>query len=189
MADAEPLPAPFDPAMEADRFLAAAKKRAAAKFSWRKQASLDHAMRLAYWLYVYGREDEALEVCRFLGTFEFAGNFNLWSSIEFVLALQSRLARQAGRGGEAAGCVGRIRAAGFVTPRLQGSLLDDMLTQASRAAAERDRTGERDWSLNALLELCVLIELGGSTARPAAALEREFQRLVSRLRELLGVTE
>jgi hypothetical protein len=187
MAQPESPPAAFDDESGADKYLAAAKKRAATKFSWRKQAALDNAMRLAYWLYVFGREDEALEVCRFLGTFELAGNFNLWSSIEFALALNARLSRLAGRRDEAAECVRRIRAAGFVASRLQGGLLDDKLERIARAAGERDRTGERDWSLNALLELCALIELGGSEARPVAELERDFQRIVTRLRELLGV--
>ena len=77
MANAEPLPAAFDPVGEAIPFLARIKARATTKFSRTKQASLDNATRLAYWLYVCDREDEALEVCRFLGTYQFAGNFNL----------------------------------------------------------------------------------------------------------------
>src|SRR5947209_6550482 len=51
----------------------------------------------------------------------------------------------------------------------------------------KDKTGERNWSLTALTELCVLIELGGSKTWPVAALEREFRQVVARLRALLKV--
>ena len=139
---------------------------------------------LAYWLFVFGKEDQSLEVCRFLGKYEFAGNFNLWSWVEFTLALQSHLVRQRDQGDESDKCLTRIRAAGSVESRLRGSLLGDKLERIKRAAAENDKTGERDWSQNALLELCVLIELGGSKTWPISALEREFQQIVSRLRRL-----
>jgi hypothetical protein len=182
-----PLPAAFDPDQETDRFLAGVKKRAATQFSWKKRASLESAVRLAYWLFVFGKEDQALAVCRFLGTYEFTGKFNLWSWIEHALALQSRIARQRGRQNESAECVRRIRAAGFVESRLNGSLLDDRRGRIRGALAEKDQAGERDWSLTALLELCVLIELGGSETWPVAALEGELQQMVTRLRALLEV--
>jgi hypothetical protein len=186
MPTAEQLPGAFDPEAEKDKFLAAAKKRAA-KFSRKKAASLDAATRLAYWLFVYGREDEALEACRFVGQTEFAGNFNLWTWVELALALQSRIARRRGSAEESAECLRRIRAAGFRESRLNGSLLEDKLQNVQRAAAAQDKTGERDWGQNALLELCVLIELGGSETWPVEKLEAEFAQTVSRLREILKV--
>jgi hypothetical protein len=182
MANDEPLPAAFDPVLEPNKFLTGIKKRAATKFSRKKQASLENAMRLAYWLFVSGKDDETLEVCRFLGAYEFAGNFNLWSWIEYTLALQSRILRLRGEEGESAESLRRIRAAGFVPSRLTGSLLDDKLKRVHSTASEGDKTGERDWSLLALLELCVLIELGGSETWPVTALEEELQQVVARLR-------
>ena len=187
MANAESLPAAFDADRETDKFLAAVKKRAATKFSWKKQASLENAMRLAHWLYVFGKVEEALEVCRFLGKYQFTGNFNFWGWVEHTLALQARIGRQRGEHDEAAESMRRVRAAGVVESRLKGSLLVDKLDRVKRAAAAEDKTGERDWSLTALLELCVLIELGGSDTWPVATLEREFQQRVARLRTLLNV--
>ena len=188
MANGESLPAVFAPGQESDKFLAGVKKRAGAKFSWKKQESLDNGSRLAYWLFVFRKEEQALEVCRFLGAYEFAGNFNLWSWIELALALQSRLARQGGRADESAECVRRIGAAGFVVSRLEGSLLSDKLECIQRAAEEKNKTGEREWCLVALRELCILIELGGSAPWPVAALEHEFERALNRLRVLLKVS-
>jgi hypothetical protein len=187
MAEAVSLPPVFDSNKEADKFLAGIKKRASTKFSWKKQASLESAMRLAYWLFVFGKEGEALEVCRFMGTYEFSGNFNLWSWVEFTLALQSRIVRQRGQDDESAQCLRRIRSAGFVEARLAGSLLDDRFVQIDKAVVAKDKTGEREWSLTALLELCVLTELGGSDTRPAAALEQDFQRIAARLRAILNL--
>ena len=188
MPCAETLPDAFDPDREKDKFLAASKQRASTKFSRKKAASLENSMHLAYWLFVFGKEDETLEVCRFLGTYEFAGNFNLWSWIEHTLALQSRIVRQRGQHDESAECLKRIRAAGFVESRLTGSLLNNKLDRIKSLAAEKDKTGERDWSMLALLELCVLIELGGSKTLPIATLEQEFQQIVARLRTILKVS-
>ena len=188
MADAESFPIAFAADREADKFLAGVKKRAATKFSRKKQASLENAMRLAYWLYVFRKDDEALDVCRFLGTYEFAGNFNLWSWIEYTLALQSRIARQRGQDDESAECLHRIRAAGFVSSRLTGNLLDDKLECIRSAASAKNKTGERDWSLTALLELCVLIELGGSRDLARCCPGAGVSATGPRLRTLLKVS-
>src|SRR5690348_7148325 len=107
MANAEPLPAAFDPEQEPDKFLGGIKKRASSKFSRKRQASVELGVRLAYWLLVLGKEDQAVEVCRFLGEYQFAGNFSLWSWVESALVLQSRIARKHDRLEESAECLRR----------------------------------------------------------------------------------
>ena len=61
------LPVAFDATIESVKFLARAKQRAAKSFSFTKSSALQYAADLAFWLYLFGREDEALEVCEFLG--------------------------------------------------------------------------------------------------------------------------
>jgi len=183
VATEQSLPAAFDETQETNKFLAGVKKKASAKFSRKKAASVENAVRLAYWLLVFDKQDAVLEVCRFLNTYEFAGNFSLWSWIEFSLALQSRIVRQRELWDEAVECVQRIRAPWFVPARLSGGLLD--LERIKSAVAEGNTVSERDWSLLTLLELCVLIELGGSETWPVAALEREFQQILTRLRSIM----
>jgi hypothetical protein len=187
MAETIPLPNVFDPEQEDDDFLARAKQRASKNFTWKKSASLDQGMRLAYWLYAFKREEEALEACRFLGRYQFAGNYSLWTWVECALALQSRIARLRGMGDEPAECVRRIRAAGFVEGRLEAPPAAEARRYIEAAEARKDKTAERDWSQNALLELCLRIELGGSASWPVAALEEHFQEFLTRLRGLLKV--
>jgi hypothetical protein len=186
MATPPSLPDAFDPNGETDTFLERLKKNASTKFSW-KQKSLEAAKQLAYWLYVFGKEDDTLEVCRFLGTYQFAGNFSLWSWVERTLALQARIARQRDQHDELAECVRRITAAGFVSSRLHGSLLEGHLEGIQRAVAAGDKTSQRNWSLVALGELCMLIELGGSDTWPTARLEQEFATILAQVRALLKV--
>jgi hypothetical protein len=178
------LPRAFDPAQETDKVLARAKQKASKDFRWTSAACLTNVAHLAYYCHVLGREGEALEVCRFLGQYQFAGNHSLWSPVEPVLALQARLARQGGRVDEADECVRRIRTAGFVEARLKGSLLTT--ENAERAEREGQKALERDYRLAQLGELCLLIELGGSPECPVASLEKAYEENAVRLRLLLG---
>jgi hypothetical protein len=190
MAERVTLPPAFDADQEAHPFLVRVKKKAAKDFRWSKAGCLENALRLAWWLFIFGKEEEALEVCRFLGQSEFKGNFNLWTWVELGLALQARLTRQRGLADEAERCRERIAAAGFAKGRLEGNLLDgaggrrDCVRQA---AASGDETRERDWSAMALMELCFVIEMVGSNACPVAHLEQEFEQICARLRTLLDV--
>jgi hypothetical protein len=190
MAQELPIPAAFDSEQELIEFLARAKKKAATKFRLTNQGSLQNAAALAWWLHVYGKDAEAVEVCRFLGQYQFAGNFNLWTWVEQALTLQARIARSAGQPDEAAACLARVSAAGYSANRLRGGLLDgakgyrDLVRQA---VASKDRTSERDWRHLALIELCFMIELGGSEQYPAQELEKELQENLTALRTLLKI--
>ena len=97
MSDPVTLPAAFDVRKESNVFLNRVKKRAATKFAFTKSTSMTSASDLAFWLFVFLRNVEALEICRFLGTYEFTGRFDLWSCVEYSLALESRLLRGGGQ--------------------------------------------------------------------------------------------
>jgi hypothetical protein len=190
MTDPLPVPIAFDPEREPLPFLARVKKKAATKFRMSSNGCRHNAATLAYWLLVFHREQEADEVCRFLGTVEFTGNFSQWSSIEAALTLQARLARVGGRPAEAAECVKRIVTAGYASSRLTGGLLAGRGGRREciqEAVARKDKTAEREWRLLALTELCFMIELGGSKRYPVEALEEEFRQNLDALRVLLKV--
>lgn len=180
-------PKAFDPQHEPVKFLARMKSRAANNFKWTVSRSLEDAMYLAYWCHMFGRDDEALEVCEFLSTFEFAGNHSLWTWIEGSLALYARLLRGRNDQGAVGVCIQRIRAAGFVESRLSGLLLDSHQRNIGFAVSDGDKPRERDWRAVFAKELCTVIELGGSKLLPAQKAELLYQENLARLQELVGV--
>lgn len=183
------LPSVFDSHGEPVKFMARMKDRAAKNFRWTSKHPLEKAMHLAYWSYVFGRNDDALQVCDFLSQFQFSGNYNLWTWIECSLALEARLLRTADRHQEAAQCVARIRAADFVETRLDGSLLMNKDRNINDAVSDGNRIGERDWRVLMMVELCVVIELGGSQQLPIERLEHRFQENLVQLQRLVNVSK
>ncbi len=57
--------------------MARMKDRAAKNFRWTAKRPLEDAMYLAYWSYVFGRDDDALQVCEFLSQFQFSGDYKV----------------------------------------------------------------------------------------------------------------
>ena len=181
------LPPVFDSDGEPVKFMARVKNRAAKNFRWTSMRPLENAMYLAYWSYVFDRNEDALQVCEFLSLFQFSGNYNLWTWIEHSLALEARLLRSSNKHQEAADCVARIRAAGFVETRLDGSLLTGKDRNINDAVADGNKTRERDWRVLLMIELCVLIELGGSQQLPIGQLEYRLQENLVQLQRLVDV--
>ena len=89
MTDPQHIPSAFDFGKEQQSFLARAKKKAATKFRMSSAASRQNAATLTYWLLVFHESEDAHEVCRFLGTAQFDGNFSLWSPVEQALTTPS----------------------------------------------------------------------------------------------------
>jgi hypothetical protein len=136
---------------------------------------------LAYWCHIFRRDGEVLEICEFLTRYEFAGNYAIWTQVEFALALQARLLRKRRKKAAAAGCARRMRDAGFVEARLKGAMLDP--NSALKLALKRgDPVAERNARLGRLEELCFIIELGGSDALPVSEAEADYQQNLARLR-------
>jgi hypothetical protein len=182
-------PSAFDPKKETIPFLARMKKRAGKDFRWTRSRSLEAATLLAYWLHVFGKDDEALEVCAFVGQYEFAGNHDFWTWVESSLALQSRILRSRSQKEKSAQCIERIRAANFVQERLKGQLIygeNGYKVGAEDAQKEGDTKLEQEWRIAMVQELTVLIELGGSKRLSPEKLEKEYKDNLARLRELVG---
>jgi hypothetical protein len=179
-----PLPKAFDATDETNKIVAKAKQSLTKKFSWKKRDVLYSAVDLVVALIALERYDEAMEICQFLGQFQFDGSFNLWCAIEMSLVLQARLHRQRGEQAAAEECLNRVQEAGFVEDRLEGSMLD-----RNDAVKESVREGDTKWELPArqglAMEQAFIIELGGSDKCPVATMETEWDENLARVRELL----
>jgi hypothetical protein len=180
-----PVPTALNPAGEPVKVLAAAKKKLFKKFKWSQAQCLYDATFVAVLLHVFGRDDEALDLCRELSRIPFDGKFRLWTAVEQALVLQARILRQRGEATGAAECLRRVRDAGFVDDRLAGSMLD-----RNGAVAEAVRTGDDEWELRGRVgmakELAFVIELGGSDACPVDRMEGQWRENLDRLRVLAG---
>lgn len=179
------LPAAFDATSEPNKVLAKAKASVSKKFSWTKSQPLFDTLDLAVLLLVYGREQEALEVCQTLGKLQFNGSFNLWGAAERALTLEARILRSRGESEEADNCVQRVRDAGYVDTRLEGSLLD-----RNGLLEESLKNGKKKWEFEArktrASELAFIIELGGSAKLPIAKAEQDWEENMAAMRQLAG---
>jgi hypothetical protein len=180
-----PFPAAFDPTGESVKALARAKAKLSKGFKWSKAQCLFDAGALAVLLHVFGRDDQALEVCRALGQIQFDGKYSLWSGVETALTLQARLLRARGETAAADDCVRRVRDAGFSDNRLDGILLDRNGT-VSLAVEDGDTKSELAGRVTMAKEIAFVIELGGSEKCPMDRMEREWESNVARIRELAG---
>ncbi|HLL60837.1 MAG TPA: DUF6707 family protein [Candidatus Nitrosocosmicus sp.] len=182
------LPLVFNSEKEKIPFLARMKKRASKDFRWTRWRSLQNATLVAYWLYIFGKDKDALEVCRFVAQYQFDGDHNFWAWVESALALQARLFHSQRKEQEATQCIERIRAAGFVEDRLKGIMIygkKGYKEGIENAIADGDKILEREWRLAMIQELTVLIELGGSRKWPVSKLEKEFNDNLLRLQKLI----
>ncbi|MBF0397553.1 MAG: hypothetical protein HQK78_12315 [Desulfobacterales bacterium] len=179
------LPAICDADGEKDKFISRMKKRATKNFKWTVSRSLEDMMYLAFWFYVLGREDEALEVCTFLSQYEFEGNFNIWRWVEYALALQARIFRNRDKKDEREKTLKRIRTY-FEEDRLNGIILNLNKENVQDQIEAHDKKREADWRAVMMLEQCIIIEMGGSKQLPVKNIETEFQDNISKLKELVG---
>jgi len=184
------LPAVFQSEEEPVKFLATLKRRASKNFRWTSLLSLEDAVALAYCLYVVGREDQALEVCRFLlpAPLTDKAKSDLWGCLQNVLVLQSRLARQRGFDAEAAECRKRMRSVSLFEYRLTGKVLSVYEKDIQYALDDATRCSlpmERAARLNTLIELCVMIELGVSPELTVPSLEEKLDENKTRLQEMI----
>ncbi len=185
------LPDVFRDELEPVKVLARAKRRAAKDFKWTRRYSLEDAKILAYWLYIFERYSEAMEVCQFLGQAPFTGDTRLWANIEASLALQSRLLRSQGQQAEVEVCVERIRTVieqtyspGVPESRMNGTFLRRYETNADLTHRDKRKSSEKSWRLQAVVEAYTLIELGGSDALPADVLEEHVREHITRLKAI-----
>lgn len=178
-------------------FLLCEKKRAAKDFKWTRQKSLGDSLYLACWLYVYGRPEQALQVCDFIS--QQAENPDvhktlfLWGAVESCLLLAAHLERQRGNAQAAEAYLQQV------VPHLRKAenwySAEDDLEQARESAAYgrsiNSKTHERNWLIALLYRLCDRIELSrwqGRDPERTAAWENELAATYARLRTLAGLT-
>lgn len=180
------LPSVFDPAFETEPELLKAKTSLFKKFGWKKSQTLYDAVHLAHLLVVFGKEGEAIEVCRTLARIEFNGSFQYFGAVQLALALQARLCRLRGDLATAHECMERIKQAGYVDDRLEGTMLDrnGQLAEAIRTGKKRSERAPR---LIRAAEQTFILELGGSEKLPASKLEKDLAENLAALKELYGV--
>jgi len=146
-------------------------------------------MLLAYGCFIFGKEEQAMEVCEFLQQYQFMGDYSRWGWIEGSLALYSRLLRKHGKLEHATVCVDRIQATGFQKSRLSRTppnIMTSIEQNVKVAQEDNDHLRERDWRIVLLKEQCTVIEMGGSTDLPQTEAEAMFQSNLTRIKELVG---
>ena len=70
------------------------------KFSFKSGADCENLCHLAYWLYVYGEKDLAIECVALTRDVPFDVNYNVWTFIHSMWGLEMRLLREAGKEAE-----------------------------------------------------------------------------------------
>jgi len=185
MRDDISLPLVYNASGADSDFLSRLKKRAAKNFKWTREQSLQDSTYLAYWLAFFGQEDDALALCDFLVQVEFSGNYRHWSWIEGCLALGARLRRRQGDTEGAGDYVDRIRNQQFVADRLKGVLLQNYNRAVNSAIELASKSDERDARILVAKELCVMIELGGSSEKARDEIEAQFRENQARLMTLV----
>lgn len=173
---------------EDSKFISRIKKKTIKNFSWNSSASLQNTSNFAYWLYIFGKEANSLTVCEFLSEFQFTGDFNLWTWIEHSLALQSRLYRKSGKMNESSNCINKILSAGFIENRLDGLFVYDREKRLQESIVEKDNWAVRELTFLLLIELCLLVELGGSPKLSVNILEDKLSKNLKSLREIVKVS-
>lgn len=80
-----------------EKKILSALKKCIKKLSFKSSADLWNLKTLAMWLYIYGYEKHALKATQIIDELEFKGDFNIWTPVEKILLLQTRIYREQGR--------------------------------------------------------------------------------------------
>lgn len=71
-------------------------KKILKKCNFKSSRDLDNVVDLATWLYIYGYDEKAVEVCDLLDGIPFTGNYDIWNRVDTVLCLKARILREQG---------------------------------------------------------------------------------------------
>jgi hypothetical protein len=176
------------------------KTSALRKLSLTRLESLQRLDELACWLYLYGRDEEALAVGRSLLVYPFDGDFTRYGPVEATLSRTAWLARERGDAALAEACGAHVLA--VYGPRAEWS--DAMQAATERrlggwqvkwqegnveaAIAEGWSAGEIAYRAGQLGELAFLALWGGSEAWPMQRIRQRFEEQTDRLRRLRKIT-
>lgn len=152
-----------------------------------KNASVLISLRdLAYWLYIVKEKTLSLKTAMLVNTISYDGDFDIWSPVQSMLILQSRIYKETGDTASAEKCIDTItdvlsvETAAKVTVlqktfnrRLRGSLL--RYEKITAAQKNNDARLEILWRFSHFIELCFIKEMGGSELFPLLTVEKEIQ--------------
>jgi hypothetical protein len=190
------LIAELAPDADAVPFLKRAKTSALKSLSLTRLLSLQRLAELCTWLYLYGRDDEALAVGRSMLAFPFNGNFTQYGPVESILALTAWLAPDRGDAALADACGGHMQAVYGLPPdwlantrsamdnRLGGWQIEWQKRNVQSAIAEGRAADEIQYRAAQLGELAFLARWGGTQAWPMDRIRREFEEQTAHLRRL-----
>jgi hypothetical protein len=190
------LVAELAPDAEAVPFLKRAKTSALKALSLTRLESLQRLDELGCWLYLYGRDDEALAVGRSLLAYPFNGDFRQYGPVESILALTAWLAGERGDAALADACGAHIRSA-FGPPsdwsdtrrsamanRLGGWQIEWQKSNVQHTIAEGRAAAEIQYRAAQLGELAFLALWGGTQTWPMDRIRHEFGEQTAHLRRI-----
>lgn len=82
---------------EYNTFFSRKKQSILRHFSFTREREVEKVYFLAYWLHVFGRDEEAITVCNFLLQKEYDGNNSIWYHIARAIGLKYVIEKQIGR--------------------------------------------------------------------------------------------
>ena len=138
-------------------------KRCRKKLSFKSSIDLWNLASLAKWLYIYGYDDHALHVCHIIDDVEFTGDFQIWTPVEDLLLLETRLYRERKNKKQAKKLAARILTP--MAPHLEAfhrRLSFDWLNDESiaRCLKNHDLRAANEWRFSDLGSLFFIRELG-----------------------------
>lgn len=186
MSQTVELPPEMDPESESVKYLAQIKKRASKNFKWSRKASLEEGSDLAFFLFVWGRTDEALAVAEFLAQKPFTGH-DTWYLTEMVNVLAAHIHRKRGEAAKAAPFLKRIHEVGYIDTRL-----DDNSFDQARGSIEGNSgylKSQIAWRSILCTRLMFSIEMLHDQGRSNPDFERELEQTLDQLRHDLKVDQ
>lgn len=158
-------------------------KKILKKCSFKSKGDLDNVIILAAWLYIYGYEEEAMEVCDLLSDITFTGNYDIWDRADFAACLKARILREKGIEEGRNELLQRVNE--HRHPELYANVADYYRTTLNENIESDDRyhPGKVNdfWRINKLIKAIEYREAGGFPI-PDEELEKDINELVSLLK-------
>jgi hypothetical protein len=149
-------------------------------FSLNSKNDLESLKNLAFWLYIYNKKEDSIEICSIVKDYEFNNNFDLWTWIEYITALYSRLLRE----------FNDIESSKIYSDKIlqtyanDKKLLNRLLSgkglydeKIQLYEAENDIKNANIWRFLQFNKLCLIRELGGSDILPIDILEHKMMEI------------
>ena len=160
-------------------------KKILKKCSFKSKSDLDNVIILATWLYIYGYQDEAAEVCDLLSGMSFTGNYDLLDRADYAACLKARILRERGIEENREELLQRVNE--HRNPELYPNLVDYYRKTLNLNIESDDRyhPGKVNdfWRINKLISAIKYREAGGHPI-PDEEFEKDIAELISILQTM-----